>query len=86
MFVVFQNMNTDYGFQLFGTLISLRENQTKLVLSEVRSEFEEKLPRINYSLLASLPIREQRRQPQRFQCERFGLGIAATSQRPSYSR
>lgn len=79
------NMNTDYGFQLFGTLKSLRQNQSELAFCEVRSEFEEKLPRINYSLLASLAIQEQRCEPRLFRWGRLGLGIVATSRSPHYS-
>jgi hypothetical protein len=47
------NMNTDYGFfQLFGALKSLRDYKSKLALGEERPAIYQKLPQVNYSLLA----------------------------------
>jgi hypothetical protein len=54
-------MNTDYGFfQLFRALKSLRDNQNKSRFCEEPSEVEEVLPQINYWLLTSLPVHQQR--------------------------
>jgi hypothetical protein len=80
-------MNTDYGFfHLFRALQSLRENKSKSRFYEMPSEVEEKLPEINYTLLTSLPIPQQRCQPYPFRWQRFDLGIAANTQCPDYSR
>jgi hypothetical protein len=85
LFVVFENMNTDYGFfHLFRALKSLRDNQTKPAFCEEPSGVEEKLPQINYSLLTSLPMHQQHYQERLFCWRRFDLG-AATSQCPGCS-
>jgi hypothetical protein len=74
-------MNTDYGFfQLFRAVKSLRDNQTKPALCEERPTVEEKLPQINYSLLRSLPVHQQRYRQHPFRWERSDLGIARTCQ------
>ena len=85
-FVVSLNMNTDYGFfQLFRALKSLRDSQNKSRFCEESSEVEEGLPQINYSLLTSLPVHQQRYQQNSFRRERFDFGIAAGTARPDYN-
>ncbi len=80
-------MNADYGFfHLFRALRSLHDNKNKSRFCEEPSEVEEKLPQINYPLLASLTIRQQRYQQHPFRRECFDLGIAARTQCPDYSR
>ena len=79
-------MNTDYGFfQLFRALKSLRDNQTESALAVERSAVEEALPHINYALLRSLPVHQQRYEQPRFRWERFYLGIVRTCQCPDYN-
>jgi hypothetical protein len=76
-------MNTDYGFfQLFRALKSLRDNQNKSRFCEEPSEVEEVLPQINYWLLTSLPVHQQRYQQSSFRWERLDSGIAAGTARP----
>jgi hypothetical protein len=74
-------MNTDYGFfQLFRALKSLRDYKIELALGEERPTIYQKLPQINYSLLRSLPVHQQR---YRGLCwEHFDLGIATICQCP----
>jgi hypothetical protein len=80
-------MNTDYGFfHLFNALRSLRDNKNKSRFCEEPSEVEEKLPQINYPLLASLPIHQQRYQQHPFRWECLDFGIATSSQCPDCSR
>jgi hypothetical protein len=80
-------MNTDYGFfHLFSALRSLRENKIKSRFCEAPSEVEEKLPQINYSVLTSLPVHQQRYEQHPFRRKRFDLGISARTQCPDYSR
>ncbi|HEX6563591.1 MAG TPA: hypothetical protein VF020_04865 [Chthoniobacterales bacterium] len=70
-------MNTDYGFlQLSRALKSLRDYQIELEMGEERTAIYQKLPQINYSLLRSLPIHQQRYRELRW--EHSGLGIATT--------
>jgi len=79
-------MNTDYGFfHLFRALRSLHENKIKSRFCEAPSEVEERLPQIDYSVLTSLPVHQQRYQPHPFRRERFDLGIAASTQCPDCS-
>ena len=74
-------MNIDYGFfQLSKALKSLRDYKIELALGEERAAIYQKLPQINYSLLRSLPVHQQR---YRELCwEHFDLGIATTCQWP----
>jgi len=53
---------------------------------ETPSEVEEKLPPINYSVLTSLPVHQQRYRQHPFRWERFDLGISARTQCPDSSR
>jgi hypothetical protein len=74
-------MNTDYGFfQLFRALKSLRDYRIELALGEERPAICQKLPQVNYSLLRSLPVHQQRCRELR--SEHFDLGIAAACQCP----
>jgi hypothetical protein len=85
-FVVSLNMNTDYGFfQLFRALKSLRDNKNKWGFPEERSEVEEGLPQINYRLLTSLPVHQQRYQQNSFRWERFDFGVTAGTACPDYN-
>jgi len=72
-------MNTDYGFfQLFRALKSLRDYQIELALDAEPPAIYQKLPQINYSLLRSLPVHQQRH---RELCwKHFDLRIANTCQ------
>ncbi|HEY4815426.1 MAG TPA: hypothetical protein VIH58_12145 [Chthoniobacterales bacterium] len=80
-------MNTDYGFfHLFRALRSLSENKIKSPFGEAPSEVEEKLLPINYSVLTSLPVHQQRYRQHPFRWERFDLGISARTQCPDSSR
>jgi hypothetical protein len=79
-------MNTDYGFfQLFRALKSLRDNENKSRFCDEPSEVEERLPHINYSLLTSLPVHQQRYQQNPFRWERFYFGIAVGAACPDYN-
>src|SRR5579864_5174503 len=85
-FVVSLNMNTDYGFfQLFRALKSLRDNKNKWRFCEEPSGVEEGLPQINYWLLTSLPVHQQRNQQNSFRWERFDFGVAACTACPDYN-
>jgi hypothetical protein len=79
-------MNTDYGFfQLFRALKSLRDNKNKSGFCDEPSEVEERLPQINYCLLTSLPVHQQRCQQSSIRWERFDFGIAASTACPDYN-
>jgi hypothetical protein len=79
-------MNTDYGFfQLFRALKSLRDNKNKSGFCDEPSEVEERLPQINYCLLTSLPVHQQRYQQNSIRWERFDFGIAASTACPDYN-
>jgi hypothetical protein len=85
-FVVSLNMNTDYGFfQLFRALKSLRDNKNKWRFCEKPSEVEEGLPQINYWLLTSLPVHQQRYQQNSFRWERCDFGVTAGTACPDYN-
>jgi hypothetical protein len=87
LFVVFQNMNTEYGFHfhLFGVLKCLRHYKIESRFCEEPSEVEEKLPQINYSLLTSLPIDQPRYQQRPFRWEGFAFEMAANTACPDYN-
>jgi hypothetical protein len=74
-------MNTDYGFfHLFKALKSLQNNKPESALPESRAQVELKLPQIDYSLLTSQPVSEQRCQQQRsLRWDRFGWQAATTA-------
>jgi hypothetical protein len=75
------NMNVDYGFsQLFTTLKSLRDNENESVWGEKGSVIEQKLPRIDCSLLRNLNVYQYRYQQASFRPKRLHFGIAATCQ------
>jgi hypothetical protein len=79
-------MNTDYGFfHLLRVLQSLRDSKNKSRFCEEPSEIAEKLPRINYWMLTSLPVRQQCCQGNSFRWERFDFGIAAGTACPDYN-
>lgn len=70
-------MNTDYGlFHLFKALKSLQDHKPESGLPESRSRVEVKLPQIDYSLLTSQPVPEQRYQQRALRWDRFGLQTA----------
>jgi len=70
-------MNTDCGFfHLFRALKSLQNNKPKSGLPESRSQVEVKLPQIDYSLLTSQPVPEERCQQRALRWDRFGLQTA----------
>jgi hypothetical protein len=70
-------MNTDYGlFHLFKALKSLQPNNPESGRPESRSQVEVKLPQIDYSLLTSQVVPEQRYQQRAFRWDRFGLQTA----------
>jgi hypothetical protein len=80
-------MNTDYGFfHLFRALQSLHDNKIESRFCEAPSEVEERLPQINYSVLTSLPVHQQRYHQYPFRLKRFDLGIAASTQCPDCTR
>lgn len=73
-------MNTDYGwFHLFKALKSLQNNKSESALPESRSQVELKLPQIDYSLLTSQPVFEQRCRQRALRWDRFGLQTATTA-------
>jgi hypothetical protein len=68
LFVVFKkDMNTEHGLShLFETLSSLRNSVTE----SLSSEAETKLPKLDYSLLAGVPIHYGRHGPHEFRLDR----------------
>jgi hypothetical protein len=60
-FVRISNMNTDYGFfHLFNALKSLRNNKGQPKFGKLRSEVEVELPKIDYAMLATVPVQTGR--------------------------
>jgi hypothetical protein len=73
-------MNIDYGFfHLFKALKSLQDNKPESGLPESRSQVDVKLPQIDYSLLTSQCVPEQRYQQRALRWDRFGLQTATAA-------
>jgi hypothetical protein len=73
-------MNTDYGFfHLFKALKSLQNNKPESALPESRPQVELQLPQIDYALLTSQPVSEQRSEQRALRWDRFGLQTATAA-------
>jgi hypothetical protein len=82
-FVVFQNMNTDYGlFHLFNAVRSLHKTQGQPAIEEISSRHEPKLPEINFSLLRSARVRQRHHRSYQLQRKFFSLKAPRFSQCP----